>query len=1259
MQAMFQIMKGGWERSLGVPGGWGRCREGVVSRTDQRQGSRVRLRVGGPDIPDELLSAQESGNVIFLCGAGVSKGAGLPLFEGLVQHVYEALGETWGDPAEDDARKRNQYDRVLRCLERRLVDPDPKRGQEMRDRILSSVAKVLTPMGDPELSTHLAILGLSRGPEGSIRVVTTNFDTLFERAWFAEHSQSLASHAGPAMPQPRAAGFEGALHLHGRIADCSIQPSLAQTALVLTSVDFGDAYLRSGWASRYLYDLVRAYTVVLVGYAADDPPLRYILEVLEADRQRFADLNKVYAFAVNGGRNESESRELWRAKGIEPILYNSKGNDHSALYDTIAEWHVYARDPNGWICDHLTSVLSEPPSAAHAEDAGSIKGMLSRADPGAVLATVNANPKWLPPLARTGLFTGSLPAQWIAKRVADPDMIRACIDVDSVDKQTQSAINRALASSDLEVPPARYRAWRLLIRGKQRQHYEHLQYRWEWEERPLLVSGSEPDTATCHVVADLLRPRASVTRPLPWHLLGDSGHVGEERLLDHLSIAFDPVVSFPPRSILTEWPDSPSANLALFRAVDRAFADALAEITHDLGDLDYLSSGSVRSVASLSGHEFGWRSGFRPIAKVLVDLLVRIGAHDAAVARERVTDWAESGSVLGCRLALFVSGQEWIPAEDVAVMIVGLSERVFWADSAEPELMLLLVKRWHAFASPERRAIERRLHRGPPRNLYVEETVADDSAWGAFRDSVVYQRLSHLQDSAGGLGSTANATVNRLAEENPHWTRGIRERSDDWGRMASFSGLRGDGGLLENVPDHKLIGEARRLERERPGEQTDLWRVLCRKDPWRALRGIRDNAEQGQWDTVALQGFYWEIADNDDVALHLECIRLAAKLPTGVLKDLAGTVSSWLASQLDTLLQNDGSPCFLELWDQLASIVYVGPREDTGELEVDRHLLSKAFADPGGQLADALIRYAGQGDVSSSLGFASVFISRADRIVESSTLSGLFGRMVVVQHLAYLHGVDSAWATRQIVPLMTRDDEHTNALWWSYLTRGQIGPPELFNILKRRMLDRSTRSEITDVALDNLVGKVIQVYYWLVLEPDLEYLLTVNEVKMFLRNVPTRGRTHAAWLLWRVLTGEDHDPPARRAARWRTVVGPMFRAIWPRDLRCRSPEVSRRLVYMALECDEALPDVVDAIGDVLVPYGVAGVHRWLEVGEDGDRRPQEHVPALLRMASAVINANAVPRDLGVFLQECASMDPDVEGDPSYIRLRSIRRQSNQ
>ena len=152
----------------------------------------MRFLPHGPDIPDELISAQEKGQIIFVCGAGVSCAAGLPLFRGLVEGIYEKLGEDWNvHPAEregmrEDGRLFGQYDRVIRCLERRLGAADSPRNCGMRERIRRAIRQVLAAPKDANLANHLALLELSRDAEGQIRLLTTNFDTLFERAWFRE-----------------------------------------------------------------------------------------------------------------------------------------------------------------------------------------------------------------------------------------------------------------------------------------------------------------------------------------------------------------------------------------------------------------------------------------------------------------------------------------------------------------------------------------------------------------------------------------------------------------------------------------------------------------------------------------------------------------------------------------------------------------------------------------------------------------------------------------------------------------------------------------------------------------------------------------------------------------------------------------------------------------------------------------------------------------------------------------------------------------
>jgi hypothetical protein len=109
----------------------------------------MRLLQDGPEIPAELVAAQEKGQTIFVCGAGVSCTVGLPLFRGLVEGVYERLGEDWTlhiaehEGMREGGELAGQYDRVLRCLERRLAASDAPRNRGMRVRIACRVAGLL------------------------------------------------------------------------------------------------------------------------------------------------------------------------------------------------------------------------------------------------------------------------------------------------------------------------------------------------------------------------------------------------------------------------------------------------------------------------------------------------------------------------------------------------------------------------------------------------------------------------------------------------------------------------------------------------------------------------------------------------------------------------------------------------------------------------------------------------------------------------------------------------------------------------------------------------------------------------------------------------------------------------------------------------------------------------------------------------------------------------------------------------------------
>ncbi|MEW8049940.1 MAG: SIR2 family protein [Candidatus Thiodiazotropha endolucinida] len=303
----------------------------------------MRFLENGADIPDELINTVTDGNAVFLCGAGVSKRVDLDLFKELTEKVYQELGESRDhEPAERIAFKRGEFDRVLNSLEKRTHQPGTQ------SRVRNVVSNNLKAPDNIDFPDHRALLQLSRDSDGRPKLLTTNFDTIFERVVQAD-GLNVPSYAVKSIPKPGGVSDYGIFHLHGRIGDETLD--LKNTDLILTSADFGDAYLRDGWASRYVEDRMRLNTIVLVGYQAEDAALRLLLETLDADRDRFKDLKDIFAI----DKRTDDSASIWRAKGIWPIEFE----DYPDIYETLAEWSKYNINPIEYSNNRIESILTE------------------------------------------------------------------------------------------------------------------------------------------------------------------------------------------------------------------------------------------------------------------------------------------------------------------------------------------------------------------------------------------------------------------------------------------------------------------------------------------------------------------------------------------------------------------------------------------------------------------------------------------------------------------------------------------------------------------------------------------------------------------------------------------------------------------------------------------------------------------------------------------------------------------------------------
>jgi hypothetical protein len=141
---------------------------------------------------------------------------------------------------------------------------------------------------------------------------------------------------------------------------------------VLTSGDFGLAYLTERWAARFVRELFRNYLVCFIGYSINDPVMRYMMDALAADRMQGEFNLQAYALGECKSGQEHAKTIEWTAKGVTPILYQvpDDGLDHSALHDTLRAWAKTYRDGiNGKESIVVDYALARP-SASTASAAG-------------------------------------------------------------------------------------------------------------------------------------------------------------------------------------------------------------------------------------------------------------------------------------------------------------------------------------------------------------------------------------------------------------------------------------------------------------------------------------------------------------------------------------------------------------------------------------------------------------------------------------------------------------------------------------------------------------------------------------------------------------------------------------------------------------------------------------------------------------------------------------------------------------------------
>ena len=318
------------------------------------------MKIGGFDFPDRFLDALRDGNLVIFAGAGVSMGepANMPSFAGLAYQIGVLPGI---DRAEGEGE-----DRFLGRLQDREV------------KVHELAAQLLTKDESKPTELHYNLFGLYT-EAAPVRIVTTNFDLLFEQAANDLPHPEPDIFRAPALPLGQR--FQGIVHIHGSVTN--------PAEMVLTDKDFGQAYLteNDGWARRFLVELFSNFTVLFVGYSHNDTIMTYLARALPAE-----GVGKHYALTGILEGNQPH----WRGLGIEPIIFNqSEKHDYEALGEAVRCLAEHRQRGNLEWQTRITQIAQRPPPMVSGEESDIVEYALQDVVKTRFFADSAGLPEWV------------------------------------------------------------------------------------------------------------------------------------------------------------------------------------------------------------------------------------------------------------------------------------------------------------------------------------------------------------------------------------------------------------------------------------------------------------------------------------------------------------------------------------------------------------------------------------------------------------------------------------------------------------------------------------------------------------------------------------------------------------------------------------------------------------------------------------------------------------------------------------------------
>ncbi len=1252
----------------------------------------MRFVANGPILPDELLRAQDEGQVVFFCGSGVSQArANLPDFQGLASQVITILGgpselSTW----------QSSTDRVFGQLERLFTTED----------INQAVAQALRPPEKVDLTAQKIMLRLARLKFGQTRLITTNFDILFESC-----DKKLLARTRSNLPRIQFTDNNwGIVHLHGKVNDDYSGPD--HDGFVLSSAEFGDAYLAHGWAREFIREVLDRHIAVFVGYSAEDPPIRYLLEGL---RQSKHHLHKIYAFQP--GRNLEASAQ-WHEKGAIPITYElGPMGEHETLWATLEAWAARTKDVSAWR-SKVFAMARKGPAKLLPHERGMIAHLVSSQS--GAHAFAHANPplpsEWLCVFDAAIRFTRPPKHDLGGEEVVDPNALFA-LDDDPI-----APVQKDEFSNSSEVPNEAWNAFTLNASDYTdltERNLAHLRGHFAYNQPQLPPRLSELAhwlSSVSHEVtcvwwaARQLALHQDVISSIRWKLENSTNkHKKEEirrawqalfeyneqsKLDDRYTYIgfqqeirsgwtpyatrqyarlFAPILkirpsysSLPPKFSRQlrrkdffrgeiKYPKEinkvvvPDAYLPAIVAIHRANLERAVDM--ELDYTSYLELCSIEPEEDTDDGEFSRRYGISGYTLHLAALFRRLIAIDPEAAKREFNLWSTSNQIF-VRLKIWAASFKIIASDtEYADLICSLSDRDFWPFKGKRDLLLGLAGRWDDLDDTDKVRIERRILRGPARwRGATKQQHQEHSA---------YERLSRLHWLAKCgciFVLDLKKETEALVKKAPHWKSEYADKAAD-AHDGGGGWVKTDTSWkeLETLPISEIAETSRKLGSRRDFPLLTDFRPfagLCDDRPGRALSVIAFEQKAGRssidlWETFLGR----ERRKEDKARVHLLAALNLLNLTNAEFEKITLTASRWFEIS-GPLLRSRYTNVFRQVWEKF--IATLRASEEAGgsalvrkETETDTDWATEAINSPAGNLAELLMTDPSKDGLEEGQGFPAEWKGLVEQLLSLPSDSRQYSLVIFTFSLNWSYWIDPLWTEETYLKLLDQDESHKadkDAIWAGVMWGAKIPGPNLYVRLKPHLL-RMASERTSNRRRHGEILSGILLAGWASKDNDENRFIESAEYRKALLNADAEFLSHTLWNLDRWSGNQEN--------KWPGSVVEFLREVWPKHKKVRTSKVSARLCEIALSQEENFPEVAAEV--VKLVTRIEDEHFSIpELRTPDETQAHRHPKDTLDLLYAILPTNTSMWPYGALgvIKVIEEVAPDLLRHPKLIELKS-------